>query len=279
MSDSFRFIHAADLHVDSPFRGLTEVPSHMREALQGATFQAVSNLVDTAIAEKVDFVVIAGDLFDSADRSLRAQLALQREWQRLHANGMQLFVIHGNHDPLSGQQAALRWPDSVHFFGAAGVEQVPAYTRSGEIAAYITGVSYRSSSVTANLAASYVARQDGSYGIALLHGNVDGQAGHDPYAPCKLDELVGAGFHYWALGHIHQRTVLHEYPHVVYSGNTQGRHAKETGAKGCYVVDVSASYETSLRFVPLDVIRWASLQTAIDSLVQSKSFWMLWNNR
>ncbi|QHW34267.1 DNA repair exonuclease [Paenibacillus rhizovicinus] len=270
MGVSFRFIHAADLHVDSPFRGLTEVPSHVREALQASTFDAVRKLVDAAIGEEVDFVVIAGDLYDSADRSLRAQLALQKEWQRLHAHGVRLFVIHGNHDPLSGQQAALRWPDSIHFFGAERPEQMPAYTKQGELAAYITGISYGSRSVTANLAAGYIARQDGTYGIALLHGNVDGDAGHDPYAPCRLDELVGAGFQYWALGHIHQRAVLHEYPHVVYAGNTQGRHAKETGAKGCYVVDVSAAHETVLRFVPLDTVRWLHVRTAIDGIVSEQ---------
>ncbi|MBM7563671.1 metallophosphoesterase family protein [Paenibacillus sacheonensis] len=270
MGVPFRFIHAADLHVDSPFRGLSEAPSHVREALQASTFRAVARLVDAAIAEAVDFVVIAGDLYDSADRSLRAQLALQKEWQRLHAHGVQLFVIHGNHDPLSGQQAALRWPDSVYFFGAERVEQVPAYTRQGELAAYITGISYGTRSVTANLAAGYKARMDDSYGIALLHGNVDGIDGHDPYAPCRLDELVGAGFHYWALGHIHIRAVLHEYPHVVYAGNTQGRHAKESGAKGCYVVDVSASRETELRFVPLDSVRWLNVQTAIEGLTSEQ---------
>ena len=270
MSVSFRFIHAADLHVDSPFRGLTEVPSYVRDALQEATFRAAGISLTRRCGE-VDFVVIAGDLYDLADRSLRAQLALQREWRRLHAHGVRLFVIHGNHDPLSGQQAKLSWPDGVHFFGADRVEQVPAYTKQGELAAYITGISYGSRSVTANLAAGYRAKQDGSYEIALLHGNVDGNDGHDPYAPCRLDELVGAGFHYWALGHIHQRAVLNRYPHVVYAGNTQGRHAKETGPKGCYVVDVSASHETELTFVPLDTIRWAQLRTPIDGIASEQA--------
>ncbi|WP_219837861.1 DNA repair exonuclease [Paenibacillus sp. R14(2021)] len=266
MGVSFRFIHAADLHVDSPFRGLTEVPTHVREALQMSTFQAVESLVRTAITAEVDFVVIAGDLYDSADRSLRAQLALQKEWQKLHAHSVRLFVIHGNHDHLSGQQAALAWPESVHFFGSDKVERLPAYTKRGELAAYISGISYETRSVMTNLAAGYRAGTDGIYGIALLHGSVDGTVGHDPYAPCKLDELVGAGFHYWALGHIHQRTVLHTYPHVVYSGNTQGRHAKETGAKGCYIVNVSASHETELQFIPLDTVRWIDRPLAIDGM-------------
>ncbi|RAP78008.1 metallophosphoesterase family protein [Paenibacillus montanisoli] len=272
MGVSFRFIHAADLHVDSPFRGLAEAPPHVREALQSSTFQAVRNLVETALREKVDFVVVSGDLYDTADRSLRAQLTLQREWQQLHAQGVRLFVIHGNHDPLSGGKADLAWPESVHFFGADKVSSVPAYTRSGSLAAYVHGISYGTRAVTANLASGYKpANMEGVYQIALLHGNVDGHAGHDPYAPCSLQELVGAGFHYWALGHIHQRAVLHTYPHVVYAGNTQGRHAKETGAKGCYLVDVSASHETKLQFIPLDAVRWETLRVSIEGLAAEQS--------
>ncbi|SDW55823.1 DNA repair exonuclease [Paenibacillus sp. CF384] len=263
MGVSFRFIHAADLHVDSPFRGLTEVPPHVREGLGSSTFQAVRHLVEAALREAVDFVVISGDLYDMADRSLRAQLSLQREWQKLHAQGVRLFVIHGNHDPLSGMQANLEWPSSVHFFGADAVEAVPVYTKEGELAAHVHGISYGSRVVTANLASRYKPIADGSYQIALLHGTVDGHAGHDPYAPCSLAELIGAGFQYWALGHIHQRAVLHRYPHVVYAGNTQGRHANETGAKGCYLVDVSETLETKLRFLPLDTIRWETLRVTI----------------
>ncbi|SEM71952.1 DNA repair exonuclease [Paenibacillus sp. OV219] len=267
MGVTFRFMHAADLHVDSPFRGLTDAPAHVREALQMSTFQAVRNLVDTALSEAVDFVVIAGDLYDSADRSLRAQLYLQREWQRLHANGVQLFVIHGNHDPLSGQRAKLEWPESVYFFGTEKVEKAAAYTKSGELAAYVHGISYGTRSVTDNLAAKYYADNgSGVYQIAMLHGNVDGQQGHDPYAPCSLSELAGSAFHYWALGHIHQREVLHTFPHVVYSGNTQGRHSKETGAKGAYIVDVSASFDTELKFVPLDTVRWENAVIEIDGI-------------
>ncbi|MFC4809100.1 metallophosphoesterase family protein [Paenibacillus sp. GCM10023250] len=271
MGAPFRFIHAADLHVDSPFRGLTDAPPAVREALRESTFRAARRLADAAIEEAADFVVIAGDLYDAADRSLHAQLALQKEWQRLHAHGVQLFIIHGNHDPLSGRQAKLRWPASVRFFGAERAERFPAYTKRGELAAYVTGVSYASRSVTVNLAAGYEARRDGTYEIALLHGNVDGDADHDPYAPCRLDELTGAGFHYWALGHIHQRAVLHAYPHVVYPGNAQGRHARETGAKGCYVVDVAANHETTLRFLALDTVRWANLDTPINGLASEQA--------
>ncbi|MCQ6562888.1 metallophosphoesterase family protein [Paenibacillus mendelii] len=271
MSVAFRFIHAADLHVDSPFRGLADAPEHVREALAESTFAAVRHLVDAALRNEVDFVVISGDLYDAADRSLRAQLALRREWERLCAQGVQLFVIHGNHDHLSGARASLDWPAAVTVFGADKVETKPAFNKKGELIAHIHGISYGARAVTENLAARYKAVHDGPYQIALLHGNVDGDASHDPYAPCALTELAASEFDYWALGHIHTRAVLHTYPHVVYPGNTQGRHTREQGAKGCYLVQVSASKETELTFLELDAVRFETTLTDIASLTSEQS--------
>jgi exonuclease SbcD len=257
MSVPFRFIHAADLHLDSPFRGLAKAPGHVREALADSTFAALRQLTVAAIREQVDFIVLAGDLFDEADRSLRAQLMLVREWEKLADHSIGVFIIHGNHDPLSGARAALKLPSNVYVFGAEQMEYKPAYRRSGELAAFIYGRSYGTRVMTENIAASYSIQPDAPFHIALLHGNVDGDGSHDPYAPCTLGELIGGkGFDYWALGHIHHRSVLHTYPHVVYSGNTQGRNPREIGAKGCYIVDVSASRAIELKFLPLDQVRW-----------------------
>lgn len=264
MAVPFRFIHAADLHLDSPFKGLAKAPEALRERLSESTFAAMRQLTDTAVAEKVDFIVLAGDLFDAADRSLRAQLRLVREWERLAAHGIAVFVIHGNHDPLSGARAELKLPSNVHIFGADHIEHKPAYRRDGELAAFVYGISYGSRSITENLAIRYRSMPGAAFHIAMLHGNVGGDNGHDPYAPCTLDELTSnAGFHYWALGHIHHRKVLHEYPHVVYPGNTQGRNPRETGQKGCYIVDVTAAGAVELRFTPLDDVRWLDEQVSI----------------
>ncbi|GGD55983.1 metallophosphoesterase family protein [Paenibacillus nasutitermitis] len=266
MSVPFRFIHAADLHVDSPFQGLPDAPAYVRDTLTDSTFQAVQRLVETAIMAEVDFVVIAGDLYDGADRSLRAQLALQKQWQQLHTHGVQLFVIHGNHDHLGGSRANLTLPETVTVFGSKQMEYAPAYRKDGGLAAYVYGRSYGDRAVTENIARSYRPLPDGPYHIALLHGNVDGNPAYDPYAPCSLPELASAGFDYWALGHIHTRAVLHRYPHVVYAGNTQGRHARETGAKGCYIVNVNAAKETELTFVPLDAVRFGQFEMSIEGI-------------
>ncbi|OMF37056.1 metallophosphoesterase [Paenibacillus sp. FSL H8-0548] len=257
MSVSFRFIHAADLHLDSPFRGLAKAPEQVRDALRDSTFAALRQLTRAAIREHVDFIVLAGDLFDESDRSLRAQLMLVREWEKLGEHGIAVYVIHGNHDPLNGVRADLNLPPNVHVFGAGQMEYRPAYRRGGELAAFVYGRSYGTRVMSENIAAAYQIEPEAPFHIALLHGNVDGDAAHDPYAPCSLDELIGGkGFDYWALGHIHHRRVLHEYPHVIYAGNTQGRNPRETGAKGCYLVDVSASKAIELNFLPLDAVRW-----------------------
>lgn len=266
MAVPFRFIHAADLHLDSPFRGMSKVPEVLKEKLMASTFSALRCLTETAIREQVDFIVLAGDLYDEADRSLKAQLLLLKEWERLQQHGIAVFVIHGNHDPLNGARAELKLPSNVTPFGADQMEYRPAYCRNGELAAFVYGMSYAKRHVTDNLAASYYPVEGAPFHIAMLHGNVNGDQSHDPYAPCSLEELVGKGFDYWALGHVHARRVLHEYPHVVYPGNIQGRHPRETGPKGCYLVEVTASQAVQLTFVPLDEVRWLEAGLSITGL-------------
>lgn len=263
----FRFIHAADLHLDSAFKGPADMPAAVRQQMADAGFGALRRLTETAIREEVDFVVMAGDLFDAADRSLRAQTALYQAWSRLAEAGISVFAIHGNHDPLDSGRARLKTPDNVHVFGAGErAECRPAYRRDGKLAAYVYGISYERRAVTHNLVPGYRPAADADFHIALLHANVDGDPRHDPYAPCTLAELKAAGFDYWALGHIHDRRVLHEYPHVVYPGNLQGRHPGETGAKGCYLVQVDVSGRVDMTFQPLDEVRWLKGTVPIDGL-------------
>ena len=267
----FRFIHAADLHLGSPCKGLANAPEHVRRGLAEAEFAALRRLTEAALRHEADFVVLAGDLFDAADRSLRAQAALHRAFGRLAAAGVQVFAIHGNHDPLGDGRAPFDTPEGVHIFGAgAPAEHRPACRRDGKPAAFIYGISYDRRAVTDNLAIRYRPAAGADFHIALLHANVGGDPDHDAYAPCGLSDLVGAGFQYWALGHIHRRRVLHEYPHVVYPGNLQGRHPGETGAKGCWLVDVDASGGVRMTFLPLDEVRWLTCRVSIEAIADEE---------
>ncbi|TBL81381.1 metallophosphoesterase family protein [Paenibacillus thalictri] len=262
---AFRFLHTADLHLDSPFRGLAGLPPVIRDRLRDSTFAALERMVRLAAEQQADFVVIAGDVYDTADRSLKAQIRFQKAMEQLAGKQIPAFIVHGNHDPLKGKSARLRYPDSVYFFSGEAAS-ITAMTPDRGAVAEIFGISYETAAVQENLALRFQPNPGELYRIGLLHANVDGDASHDNYAPCRLNDLLDRGIHYWALGHIHTRRTLHEHPHVVYPGNTQGRHSNETGAKGCYIVDVNHAGDTSLVFHPLDTVRWMRHSLSIEGM-------------
>lgn len=258
-----RFVHTADLHLDSPFRGIQEgAPDHVARRLVQATFEAYERVIDVCIEREVEALLVAGDIYDGADRSLRAQLAFVDGLKRLDAVGIRSFVCHGNHDPLNGWQARLRFPASCHQFGGevAAVPFDPADPERGTV----VGVSYPTQKVLENLAPAFgrVPRQ--GFSIGLLHCNVGNNPEHAAYAPCTLDDLRTAGIDYWALGHVHTRQVLSEHrPTVVYPGNTQGRHPNETGPRGVYVVEAHEAGAPQLEFVATAAVRWETLAVDI----------------
>ena len=251
-----RFVHAADLHLDSPFTGMrAEAPSNVADALYRATFDAYNNIVDLCISERVDALLVAGDIYDSADRSLRAQRAFINGLERLDEAEIRSFVCHGNHDPLDGWEARLTYPPSCHRFGPS-FERVPVSNEDPD-RAVIYGVSYPTREVTRNLVSDLDMVDPGSFSIGLVHASVGNNPGHAPYAPCTLENLAQFGIHYWALGHVHNHQVLHERePTVVYPGNPQGRHSNETGPRGVYLVEVSDSGGITLDFRSTDIVRW-----------------------
>jgi len=252
-----RFVHAADLHVDSPFKGMSALPERVRERVRESTFDALKELVAVAMEVKADFVLISGDVYDLSDRSLRAQIRFQKAMEQLAARGIPVYVIHGNHDPQDGRAAQLDWPEAVHFFACDQVETVDVVKEGAGMIAQVHGISYATSSVTDNLARGFRAARHDVYQIGLLHTNVDGDPGHDNYAPCSKQDLLASGMHYWALGHIHTRQVIQEQrPAIVYPGNIQGRSIRETGSRGCYVVDVHEDGGAELTFHALDRVRW-----------------------
>jgi DNA repair exonuclease SbcCD nuclease subunit len=262
---TFRFIHAADLHLDSPFRGLSDVPKPIRDRIRSSTFMALDRLVELAIAEEVHFIVIAGDVYDLEDRSVRAQLRFQRAMEQLAAEGIAVYIAHGNHDPLSGKHMQWHPPEGVYVFPGDDVVTHAVHDRSGRLLAHVHGISFATPSVTENLALRFRAADRNVFQIGVLHTNVDGASDHGNYAPASRAELIAAGFDYWALGHIHVRSILHEAPYIVYPGNTQGRNIKETGAKGCYIVDVEEDKTVRMNFRATDAVRWLQMEISIEN--------------
>jgi DNA repair exonuclease SbcCD nuclease subunit len=263
--ESLRFIHAADLHLDSPFRGSGAVPAALKARLQSSTLKALRRVVDHTIACNADFLIIAGDIYDSKDRNLRALVSFRNEMERLAERNIPAFIVHGNHDPLNGWGSGFQLPPNVTTFG--GHADTEPFIRRGREAAKITGVSYVRERVTDNLASSLKPADDAPYSIAVLHANVGHQSGHADYAPATVEELTSSGFDYWALGHVHTRSILAEVPAmVVYPGNTQGRNPRESGPRGCYQVDIDTQGRAHLEFIETSVVRWTHLELSIFGL-------------
>lgn len=261
-----KFIHTADFHLDSPFVGLKHMPSHLFDKIRESTFLAFTKLVTYAIKEKVDFVLIAGDLYDGADRSLKAQLKLKSEFERLAKARIDVYVIHGNHDHMSGKWLNIEWPENVHVFSSEKVE-CKEFTKNGSSLAYLYGYSYPTRSVKENMTSYYIKKDNPSvYHIGMLHGSIEGNKEHDIYSPFKISELISKDFDYWALGHIHKRQILHHSnPMIAYPGNIQGRHRKERGEKGFYVIEL-VDQEIKSEFISTEEIIWEEVEVSIEGI-------------
>jgi len=262
---TWRFVHAADLHLDSPFVGLKTYREKLARDLMAATFTALQRIVDLCLEKEAEFLLLAGDLFDGPGRSLRAQLRLRRELERLAAAGIETFMVHGNHDHLGGKSVTLNWPAGVHIFPAQQVEMAEVH-RGGATLSRIYGLSHEGPEEPDNLVRRFPAATRGPLAIGLLHANLDGSAEHENYAPCALADLTAPAYDYWALGHIHRAGIRREaQPAVVYAGNPQGRHVKEAGPRGCYLVEVDG-HQVLPQFYPTAVIGWEEASVDISSL-------------
>lgn len=258
-----RFVHAADLHLDATLAGLAAAEPAIADAVARSTFTAWERIVDLCIERRVDALLIAGDVYNRADRSLRAQLRFAEGLERLDRAGIQAVFCHGNHDPLDGWQASVDLPSSAtRFSDEPSSIWLDTYRRVS-----VTGISYRQAVVTDNLAARLQRPAHAEFAIGLLHSNIGGNTEHGNYAPATLDHLRTSGFDYWALGHVHTRQIMHRrQPVVAYPGNPQGLHINEPGSRGVYLVEVDDSGHAHLEFIPCGPIVWQRLDVAIDDL-------------
>jgi hypothetical protein len=261
----FSFLHCADVHLGAPFRGLTNVSPELGSHLRDAPAAAFARLVTAAVERQVAAFIVAGDLFDAADRNLRAQIQLREQLVRLHEAGVATFISAGNHDPMGGWLASVRYPESVHFFGPE-VTAVPL-ERDGEILGHVYGISFNRAEVKKNLVTEFPIEPEGPFSIGVLHTSVGDRTEHAPYAPCSLSDLQSRRFDYWALGHVHGRETLHgERPVIHYPGNSQGLHINETGPRGATLVEVASNGAISLTPIWSDVVRWHRLRTSIEGM-------------
>jgi exonuclease SbcD len=252
----FKFLHAADIHLDSPLRGLGRSDDIPADEVRGATRKALDNLVRLAIDERVAFVLIAGDVYDGDWKDHNTGLWFVRQMARLRDVGIPVFLIRGNHDAQNKMTALLPLPDNVRSLATDRAES----RRLDDFDVIVHGQGFATESVLEDLAARYPPAGRGALNIGLLHTSANGRDGHDRYAPCTVDALRSKGYDYWALGHIHKREFLAEGdPWIAFSGNVQGRHIREPGPKGCLLVTVDDRRAiASVEFRSLDVLRWAT---------------------
>jgi len=241
------------------------------DKILAATRDALVNLVTLALDQNVDFVLLAGDIYDGDPEDLKANFHFNQQMGRLNQNNIKVVMITGNHDAKSKISKPLSPPKNLTILSAHQPESCEI-TKEGEVIAIIHGQGFLNQAETRNLASTYPAPVAGKLNIGILHTSLDGREGHANYAPTTTNELINKGYSYWALGHVHTREVVHEKPYIIFPGNIQGRHIRETGAKGCYLVTFNDNSEAQLEFKPLDVFRWEAITVNLDGIEEESDF-------
>lgn len=265
MAGQFTFVHAADLHLDAPFRRVDAADPRVRDACVEATFSAFDRIVDVCVERNAAFLVIAGDAYNTADRSFRAQSRFRAGMRRLADAGVRVFLAAGNHDPLGAGRVLLEMPENTHVFSGSHVERV-AFPSEDDPACVLYGRSYAQARETANLALQFKRAADDPFAIGVLHANVGGNQQYEPYAPCTVEDLRSANMDYWALGHIHQHETLARDPLILYPGSPQGLDPNEIGGHGCIVVEVSPS-AVSTEFIETAQVAWDRREADLSAAV------------
>jgi len=248
-----KFIHAADIHLDSPLHGLERYDGSPVDEIRSATRRAFDNLIELAIDEEVDFVLLAGDIYDGDWKDYNTGLYFVERMVRLREAGIRVFIVAGNHDAASQITKHLRLPENVKMFAT----NKPERTVLDDLGVAICGQGFANRAVTEDLSLAYHQGDPQLFNIGLLHTCLDGKPGHESYAPCTVDGLRSKGYQYWALGHVHKREEVSRDPWIVFPGNSQGRHIREPGPKGCTLVTVESGEIVEVEHSDLDVMRWA----------------------
>jgi exonuclease SbcD len=258
-----RFVHTADLHLGSPLQAAGVDSSRLQEQLREATYTAFERVIDVTIEESVDFLLVAGDLYDQKNRSVKANEFLREQFERLESAGIPAFVLYGNHDPTSEGTTYFDLPDNVVEFGSKNPEQ-HSYPGNGSPDSRIWGQSYRTEAEQRKMHLDYSPPDSDIPNIGMLHTGLDPKA--SKYVPSSPSELTNKSeIHYWALGHIHQPRVYQTDPPIIHPGIPQGRHAGELGPGGCILVELDSSGGTQLEFVPTSPVIWLEQDVSIEA--------------
>jgi len=256
-----KFIHTADIHLDSPLCGLASYQNAPVEALRTASRDAFRKLVDEAVEQQVDFMVIAGDLYDGNWRDYNTGHFFVREMGRLNQAAIPVYLLYGNHDAENEMTRRLMFPPNVFVFDS----RRPVTHRLEAHRVALHGRSFKEAATLENLALGYPDPVPGWLNIGVLHTALEGYAAHARYAPCTLAELAAKGYDYWALGHVHEHAVLSESPWVVFPGNLQGRHIRETGPRGAVLVTADETGIRAVQRLIVDVMRWERLDVDVST--------------
>jgi len=251
--NTLKFLHAADIHLDSALHGLERYEGAPVDEIRSATRRAFDNLIELAVDEEVAFVLLVGDLYDGDWKDYNTGLYFVERMGKLREAGIRVFMVAGNHDAASQITRRLRLPDNVTLFSTKNPQQVIL----DDLNVAIAGQGFAKRAVSDDLSLAYPQGDSQLLNIGLLHTCLDGKPGHEPYAPCTVDGLRSKGYQYWALGHVHKREEIGQDPWIVFPGNIQGRHIRETGPKGCTLVTVEGGEILDVEHRDLDVMRWS----------------------
>ena len=262
-----KFIHTADIHLDSPLRGLSSYPDAPAERLRTATRDAFQNLVNIAIDEAVDFMVIAGDVYDGDWKDFNTGLFFIRQMGRLRQAGIPVYLLYGNHDADSEMTKGLELPDNVHVFSSRKADTF----RIDALKVALHGRSFKVAATTDNLVPGYPEPVSGWLNLGVLHTALEGKTEHAKYAPCSVAELQAKGYQYWALGHVHAQWFERGATTIAYPGNLQGRHIREPGARGALLVSAADGEITDIECLEVDVLRWHALEVDVSTALDRRT--------
>lgn len=266
-----KFLHIADVHLDSPFLGLSFLPSELFCQIKNAIQLSFEKAVNFAIDNDVDLVLLAGDTFDSIHPTPQSKIFFANQIKRLVDRQIQVVMVLGNHDYSQIDDLLLNESPYFKIIGSnEQIEQVDFMTKS-QYKYRVVGFSYQHNHITEDIIAKYPPKNTSIYTIGLAHaGMKQSSVDQNNYAPFTLNEVKDLNYDYFALGHIHLRQVLSQEPWIVYSGNLQGRHVNEKDAKGFYFGQVDEqSQNTQLQFIDVSPIVWQTVDLTLDEPFKS----------